>query len=108
VKPGFARHGFPVEKVAAAVDALEAAKTVYATAKASRSAAIRKWTAAMEAALDALVSVDALVANTLKDNPEAMAAYESARTIRRTRGKSAAATAPETPAVPAAANAAVA
>lgn len=108
MKPGFVRHRFPIERVAVTVDALEAAAAQYAAAKSSKAAAIRRWNAAMATTLDTLVSLDALVATALEDNPEAMAAYKSARTILRTRGKAATATAPETPAVPAAANAAVA
>jgi hypothetical protein len=96
LKPGFVRHGFPIERVSTSVDALEAAAVQYAAAKSSKSAAIRKWDAAMAAALDSLISLDALVATALEDSPEAMAAYESARTIVRTRGK-AAATTPTTP-----------
>jgi hypothetical protein len=109
MKPGFVRHGFPIDRVATSVDALETAAVQYAAANSSKSGAIRGWDAAMRGTLDTLISLDALVATALEDKPEAMASYESARTIKRTRGrKPAAVTAPEPPAVPAAANAAVA
>jgi hypothetical protein len=80
MKPGFVRHGFPIDRVATSVDALETAALRYAATNSSKSGAIRKWDAAM-----------------------------AARTIKRTRGrKPLAVTAPELTAVPAAANAAVA
>ena len=49
----------------------------------------------MEKTLGALVGLDAFVANTLGNNPGALASYETARSVGRVRGRKAAAKPPE-------------
>ena len=93
-KADFIRHGLPPEEIQTAVDALIAARKKYAAARAGRMAANREWQAALTPALDALVGLDALIANTLADNPSVLASYEFARTIPRIRSKPSAAPAP--------------
>ena len=84
----FIKHGLDPEDVTAAVDELEAAVATCNAARIGRATAITKWNTALEEGLVALHRLDA-IARTLADNPEAMAAYETARTIVYTGGKKA-------------------
>ena len=52
--------------------------------------------------MDALIGLDALVANTLAGNPVALGSYESVRVINRTRRAATKAPPAEAPAAPAA------
>jgi hypothetical protein len=58
----------------------------------------------MKEAMENLESLDALVANTLSDDPQAMASWTVARTVVRTGGRKAVAKPPDpVPVLPAAA-----
>jgi len=102
----FAQHGLPqfTEALNAAVESLEDAILGHARAKAMRSSAVLAFDEAMKEAMECLQSLDALVANTLSDNPQAMASWTVARTVIRAGIRKAKAKPPEPmPAVPAAA-----
>jgi hypothetical protein len=103
LKKDFVRLALPPEDVLGAVETLEGAIAAYTTARTARSAAIKEWNKALAETMEALIGLDALVANTLTDNPVALASYETLRTIPRTRGRARRAKIPSvavTPAVP--------
>jgi len=83
VKAQFVAYGFTPGDVTAAVKPLEIAVLAYAAARAKRSAAIREFNLKMEAAIECLRRLDALVVNTLADNSAAMAEWTMARSVSR-------------------------
>ena len=94
LKKDFVKHALPPDDVLGAVEALESAILIYTTAKTARSAALGEWNKAMAETMDALIGLDAIVANVLADNPVATASYESLRSIPRSRGRAATAKTP--------------
>jgi hypothetical protein len=110
LKEDFVRHALSLDEVIAATRALETAVLDNTKAKTARSAALAEWDKAMAEALDALIGLDALVANALAHDPVALASYQGVRSIARTRGRTVAKAPPEeVPAPPvAAANSAAA
>ncbi len=102
----FIKHGLDPEEVSAAVEALENAIRDYSNAKATRSAAIEKSAKVIEETMTAVYRFDTLVAAFLKDDAEATAAYNIARTVSRTKAhrtavkESGAAPAPPVPPTP--------
>jgi len=90
LKKEFGRHGLPFESVNAAATALEESILNAAAAKTRRSAAVAKWTAALQETLSAVKRYDALVATILGKDPGALAAYANARALRRAGGRKAA------------------
>jgi hypothetical protein len=105
LKQDFVRHALSPDEVLEAVEVLEGAILSFTAAKTARSAALIQWNAAMAESLDALLGLDALVANVLIDNPVARASYDAVRSIPRSRGR-AMTVAPEPPPVVPAVNAA--
>jgi hypothetical protein len=106
LKKEFAQHGLPQfsETMNAAVESLQDAILGHARGKAMRSRAVRGFDDAMKEAMENLESLDALVANTLSDDPQAMASWTVARTVVRTGGRKAVAKPPDpVPVLPAAA-----
>lgn len=91
----FANHGLPgfADAIGAATDAFKKAVDAYATANATRSAAISRWDAALGPTLEALRHFDVLVSNVLEGNAGVLAEYAAVRAVPRTRGR--AATTPE-------------
>jgi hypothetical protein len=88
----------------AAVESLQDAILGHARGKAMRSRAVRGFDDAMKEAMETLESLDALVANTLSDDPQAMASWTVARTVVRTGGRKAVPKPPDpVPVLPAAA-----
>ena len=85
ISKDFARHGVGPEDVSSAVEALETAIRDYSSAKAARSAAIEESGKVLEETMHHLLRFDALVASYLEDNAGAMAAYNIARTVQRTK-----------------------
>jgi len=83
LKKDFIKHGFSPDEVSAAVEALERAILDYTGGKAKRSAAIREFDKNLEAAMGYMRRFEALVANSLADNPAAMAEWTVARRINR-------------------------
>jgi hypothetical protein len=83
LKKEFAQHGLPqfTHVIDAAVESFEEAILARARGKALHSTAIREFDVAMKQAMDCLAGMDALVANTLSDNPAAMASWTVARTV---------------------------
>ena len=86
LKKEFTQHGLPqfTEVMNAAVESLQDAILGHARGKAMYSRAVCGFDEAMKDAMDCLRSMDALVANTLGDNPAAMASWSVARTVTRT------------------------
>ena len=87
LKEDFVKHALPPDEVLGAVEALEGAIISHTTARTARSAALTEWNNALAETMDALIGLDALVANTLAANPVALGSYESVRVINRTRGR---------------------
>jgi len=83
VSKDFAKHGVAPADVSAAVDALETAIRDYSSAKAARSAAVEGASKVLDATMNQLLRLDALVASYLEDNTGAMAAYSIARSVPR-------------------------
>jgi hypothetical protein len=83
LKKDFIRHGLSPDEVIAIVDALERAILGYTGGKAKRSASIREFDKKLEVAMGYMRRFEALVANTLADNPSAMAEWTVARSINR-------------------------
>jgi hypothetical protein len=96
LKNAFIMHGLPPDDMKAAVEALERAILDYTAAQAMRSAAIREFNKTMDDAMRYLRRLEALVANTLADNPTAMASWTVARSIHRAANRRA----PVTPVTP--------
>jgi hypothetical protein len=91
LKKEFAQHGLPqfTETMNAAVESLQDAILGHSRGKAMHSRAVRGFDEAMEEAMECLESLDALVANTLSDNTQAMASWTVARTVVRAGGRKA-------------------
>jgi hypothetical protein len=88
LKKDFVAHGLSPEfgaEIAEATSQLERAALEHNKAKELRTAAIRQWNAAVKPLMKALRRLDALVHNALKDEPGALAAYEVARAVAKTR-----------------------
>ena len=108
LKEQFIFQGRPpdfIEDLKAAVAELEAAISSQVDAKASRKAAIQEFDKTLEEALNLLKRLDALVANTMTENPTVMAAWNLARHVERVPVRSAKSapepeTVPKAPSVP--------
>ena len=85
VSHDFAKHGVAPEDVSATVEALETAIRGYSSAKAARSATIEESAKVLEDTMSHLLRFDALVASYLEGNAGAMAAYNIARAVQRTK-----------------------
>jgi len=106
LKTEFAKHGLPQfsETMNAAVESLQNAILGHARGKAMHSRAVRGFDDAMREAQECLQNLDALVANALSDNSQAMAAWTVARTVIHAGGRKALPKPPDpAPSVPAAA-----
>jgi hypothetical protein len=101
LKKDFIRHALSPDEVLEAVEALEGAILSYTAAKTARSAALNEWDVAMAESLDALLGLDALVANVLRDSPVARASFEAVRSIPHSRGRAVTVAPEPEPAVPA-------
>jgi len=85
IKKEFIVYGLSPDQVTAAATALERTLLNYVAAKAKRSAAIREFEEKLEVAMTYMRRFEALVANTLADNPATMAEWTVARKINRSR-----------------------
>jgi len=86
LKREFIQHGLPpafVENLNAAIQDLEEALLKRAAGKAARSGAIREFNKLLDEALNLLDRFEALVDNTMADNPSVMAAWHVARHVER-------------------------
>jgi hypothetical protein len=86
LKEEFIQHGLPpefVENLNAAVQDLEESLLKRAASQAARSGAIREFNKLLDEALNLLDRFEALVDNTMADNPSVMAAWHVARHVER-------------------------
>ncbi len=106
LKGEFLQHGLRLEDLKAAVQELESAIQGQTQGRAIRSSAIREFERTMEDAQEQLQRLEALVVNTLQDNPAALASWEVARRIESTGHRKRTSPVPEDPpkAAPAAAS----
>lgn len=95
LKEDFVRHALSLDEVIAATHALETAVLDNTKAKTARATARAEWDKAMAEAMDALMGLDAIVANALAEDPVALASYEGVRSVTRTRGRTAAKAPPQ-------------
>jgi hypothetical protein len=90
IKADFVSHCLPenfVDELRAAVDAFEEARLAKAASLSKRVNATKGLSDAMEKALKLLPRLDAVVANTLGDNPAALAEWNITRTVQKRRQK---------------------
>jgi hypothetical protein len=103
MKTEFVRHGLPsdfIENLKSAADELQFAIASQVEARVRRKAAIPEFDKTLEEGLNYLQRFEALVTNTMSDNPSIMASWEVARRVERTRRfKKAGPAPPTTPAV---------
>jgi len=98
----FVAHGMPKSVLAdlrAALEAFEQATQERASAREAHVTARAGITVTMDVALAAVARLDAIVTNTLRDNPTLLAAWVSARRVERVRAAEMPATPAPTPAV---------
>ena len=98
LKKDFIRHGLAPDEVSTSVEDLERAILDYTNGKAMRLSAIREFGKTLDEANEHLQRLDALVANTLSDNPTPMASWNIARSVNRPVGRKAAPKASDPPA----------
>jgi chromosome segregation ATPase len=81
LKEELLQHGFKLEDLKTAVQEFESAIQAQTQGRAIRSSAIREFDRTMEEAQAQLQRLEALVVNTLQDNPAALASWEVARRV---------------------------
>jgi hypothetical protein len=87
LKQEFIQQGLPVEfidNLNTAVRDLEAAVINRSSTRASRSGSIQEFDKVLEQGMGDFLRLEALVANTMSDNPSVMAAWNSASRVERT------------------------
>jgi uncharacterized phage infection (PIP) family protein YhgE len=104
LKTEFVRHGLPsdfIENLNSAAEDLRAAIAEQVDARGRRKAAIQEFDQALEEGLDYLSRFEALLTNTMSENPSVMASWEVARRVERTRSFKKAVAAPAATPTPA-------